>query len=883
MPLTIGDRLAHYEVTALIGEGGMGRVYQATDTKLNRQVALKILPEAFASDSDRLARFQREAQVLASLNHPNIAAIYGLEEAEDTRALVLELVEGPTLEDRIAQGPIPVDEALPIAKQIAEALEAAHEAGVIHRDLKPANIKVREDGTVKVLDFGLAKALDTTLEGDPSQSPTLTAAATQMGVIMGTAAYMSPEQARGKPVDRRADIWAFGVVVYEMLTGARPFQGEDVSLTLASVMKSDVDVKTLPSDLPETLRTVLRRCLEKEPLQRLRDMGDVRLAMAGAFDSTPVGSEERAVTPRPALWQRPAVLVLAGVFLVVLGGVISGLLVRGSNRDPRPITRFRITLPEGGEFSGILSTLALSPDGTQLVYAANDQLYLRPLAQSEARAVRGTDVGTAPFFSADGQWIGFWQRSVLKKVSVSGGAPVTLVETLVDLWGARWEADDSILLGQGPAGIWRVSAAGGVPEVLVAVEDGEEAADPQMLPGGEWVLFTLRPRGTSSWDDAQVVAQSLDTGERRVLIPGGRDGRYVATGHLVYVLEGQLFAAPFDIEGLASGQNPVAMVEGVAVSVNDRSPAWDLSDDGTLVYVAGAGEVESGLVWVDRAGQMTPLVQGRGQYRWPSLSQDNQLIALTVSASRQDLWLYDIARGALTRFTDEAAGTAPVWTPDGSNVTFGWDISGTFDLYQKPADGSGEAELLFETTAAKVPSSWTPDGSALVFHEFTATDTQRDIWMVGHEGAASAFLATEFNELAPAVSPDGRWLAYASDQSGEYQIYVQPFPEGGAVVPISTGAGTEPVWSRDGTELFFRTGNQMMVVDVQLGALFSAGRPQVLFDGAYERDPLGVGLRNYDVASDGRFLMISGGAGVPAQIEVVLNWTQELLERVPIP
>ena len=477
------------------------------------------------------------------------------------------------------------------------------------------------------------------------------------------------------------------------------------------------------------------------------------------------------------------------------------------------------------------------------------------------------------------------ERRLGSQVSVSGGAPVTVVETLVNLWGARWEADDSILLGQGPAGIWRVSAAGGVPEVLVAVEDGEEAASPQILPGGEWVLFTLRPRGTSSWNDAQIVAQSLNTGERRVLIPGGRDARYVATGHLLYVLEGQLFAVPFDIEGLASSPNPVAMVEGVAMSVTDESAAWDLSDDGTLVYVgdAGSGEVESGLVWVDRSGQMTPLAQGRGQYRWPSLSSDDQQVAFTVTAGRQDVWLYDIARESLTRFTDEAASAAPVWTPDGSSVTFGWNISGPFDLYQKSANGSGEAELLLETSAAKIPSSWAPDGSALAFHEFTATDTQRDIWMVGHEGAASPFLATEFNELAPAVSPDGRWLAYASDQSGEYQIYVQPFPEGGAVVLVSTGAGTEPVWSRDGTELFFRTGNQMMVVDVQLGALFSAGRPQVLFDGAYERDPLGVGLRNYDVASDGRFLMISGGAAVPAQIDVVLNWTQELLERVPVP
>ena len=399
MALEVGSRLGHYNVSALIGEGGMGEVYQATDTTLNRQVALKILPEAFATDPDRLARFQREAQVLASLNHPNIAAIYGIEESGDTRALVLELVEGPTLADRIARGAIPLDEALPIAKQIAEALEAAHEAGVIHRDLKPANIKVREDGTVKVLDFGLAKALDTTPQGDPSLSPTLTAAATQMGVIMGTAAYMSPEQARGKPVDKRADIWSFGVVLYEMLTGVRPFRGEDISLTLASVMKSDVDVKTLSPDLPETLRTVLRRCLEKDPLQRIRDMGDVRLAMEGAFETTVSAAAEANVAPQLRVWQRPIPLAVAALVLAAIaGGMVWGLV------SPAPagtVSRFPFILPEGDV---MIHGIALSPDGQTLVYAAERggvfQLFVRMRDQMTVRPLGGTEGGLATILFA---------------------------------------------------------------------------------------------------------------------------------------------------------------------------------------------------------------------------------------------------------------------------------------------------------------------------------------------------------------------------------------------------------------------------------------------------------------------------------------------------
>ena len=464
MSLTIGSRLGHYDVTALIGEGGMGQVYRATDTQLGRDVALKILPDAFAADPDRLARFQREAQVLASLNHPGIAAIYGIEKSDDTQALVLELVEGPTLADRIAKGPIPLDEALPIAKQIAEALEAAHEAGVIHRDLKPANIKVREDGTVKVLDFGLAKALDTMPAGDPSQSPTLTAAATQMGVILGTAAYMSPEQARGKPVDKRADIWGFGCVLFEMLTGRRVFQGEDVSTTLANVIRADVSWESLPRDLAPGLATYLRRCLDKDPTRRVRDMGDVRLAMDGAFDTPAAMSPAPAAVPQLQLWQRPIPAVVGGLALLVVGG--SAIWATISNRAPlptQPVARFEIPFRPDESLTGTgRHAVSLSADGQQLVYTTSNGLSLRSLGEVTPTLLRGTDgLAREPFFSPDGRTVGFYADGQLYKVSISGGAPVALCDA-GSPFGASWASDDTILYGQGPGGI-----LGGHPKAAI--------------------------------------------------------------------------------------------------------------------------------------------------------------------------------------------------------------------------------------------------------------------------------------------------------------------------------------------------------------------------------------------------------------------------------
>ena len=790
----------------------MGQVYQATDTKLNREVALKILPEAFATDPDRLARFQREAQVLASLNHPGIAAIYGIEESEDTRALVLELVEGPTLADRISKGPIPLDEALPIAKQIAEALEAAHEAGVIHRDLKPANIKVREDGTVKVLDFGLAKALDPNPTGDPSQSPTLTAAATQMGVIMGTAAYMSPEQARGKPVDKRADIWSFGVVLYEMLTGHRAFQGEDVSLTLASVMRSDVNVAALPHDLPDNVRTVLRRCLEKDASQRIRDIGDVRLAMEGAFETTVRAPSDTVVMAQAKVWQRPAPAPLAAVLLTVVGGLAGRALTNRTTGPPPLVARFTISLPEGVSFGPAARHLvALSPDGTRLAYRTSSfQTFLRRMDQIDAVPVRGLQglrAGVEPFFSPDGLSLGFWADGQIRTVSLAGGDPVPLGAALAPS-GATWGSDDVILFGQGNGGVWRVPATGGTPEVVIEMVGNEAALSPQMLPGGEWVLFTAGPLSRAE-GEARIVVQSTATGQRHVLIEGGRDARYISTGHLVYELGGAIVAVGFDPETLAVTTNPVSLVEDVAISA--FGPAhFSVSTTGSLVYLPDsiAGDQRQ-LMWADRAGREEPLDIEPAAFANLDLSPDGMRAALGVSGvGSGDVWVADLARGTRQRLTTSPGfDTAPLWSLDGQRVVFASNRNGHMELFSKLADGTGAAESIaaFEESATRVSASdWSPDGSVLLV-QVRSDDADFDIAVVklGEAGVWEPLIATEADERTPMISPNGRWVAYVSDESSRREVYVQRFPGGGDRTQVSVGSGVEPRWSASGNEITY--------------------------------------------------------------------------------
>ena len=900
MSLTPGTTLGPYSVIAQIGAGGMGEVYRARDTKLDRDVALKVLPEAFTADPDRLARFEREAKVLASLNHPNIGHIYGLEEAEGTKALVLELVEGPTLADRIKDGPIPIDEALPIAKQIAEALEAAHEQGIIHRDLKPANVKVKEDGTVKVLDFGLAKAFQPEASGaSASESPTipLTAAATQMGMVIGTAAYMAPEQASGKPVDKRADVWAFGVVLYEMLTGARPFVGDDMSKTLAHVIAIDPDWGALPKSVPPVLGTFLRGCLAKNPKQRVHDVADVRLAMDGAFETTVQATAEPSPLRQLPVWQQP-------MAVAIVAAAIAGLAVWAVTRpEPPPaskLVRFAIVAPETApfEFGGFYTDLAITSDGTQIVYQTRPpggelQLYLRPIDQLAGVLLRGTERGVAPFASPDGEWVGFVlgpSNRTLQKVSIVGGPPVTLAEFPAVIVGATWRADDQIIVGAVNGGLFRVSGGGGEPEVLTTLDadQGEVShAWPAVIPDRQAVLFSVL-----ATDASQLAVLALDTGEVTRLGLAGSSPQYVSTGHLVYAVpDGSLRAVPFDADSLDVTGTPVPLVEGVMVKRTSGAANFSVSDDGSLVYVPGAAaEAGTFLVWVDRNGSEEPINAPRARYQAPRISPEGRRVAVTIAdQANDDIWVIETDRGTRTRLTTHPERDIhPLWTLDGQRITFSSNRGGPIRaLFQMPADGSGTAEqLTTEPTSNQGATSWSSDGSILAFYHAASYDVFT--MTMGEEPVA--FLASPFDERGAIFSPDDAWLAYSSNETGREEVYVTPYPGPGGKTPISTQGGRSPRWSADGRELFYRNGDDMMVVAVEAGPTFQARVPQLLFTGHFEQEIPGEGAPNYDVSADGQqFLMLSETGGEddvdasPPQITVAINWFEELKARVPIP
>ena len=891
----------------------MGEVYQARDTKLDRDVALKVLPDAFTSDPERLARFEREAKVLASLNHPNIGGIHGLEESDGVKALVLELVEGPTLADRIANGPIPLDDALPIARQMADALEAAHEQGVIHRDLKPANIKVKSDGTVKVLDFGLAKAFQPEAS-DPnmSLSPTisLTAAATQIGMVIGTAAYMAPEQAKGKPVDRHADVWAFGAVVYEMLSGRRAFGGGDVSDTLAMVLMKEVDWSLLPADTPASMRTLLERCLARDPKQRIRDIGDVRLAMDGAFETTVSAPPPETVRPAVRWWQRPVSLVIAGLALVAVGGLAAWTWT-GSQTAPADVMRFVIEPSSDAPLgSGSRQDIAISPDGTQIVYngrapgGGSPQLNLRSLAESEGAPVRGSVRGYAPFLSPDGAWIGFVTQgpaaTTLVKLSRLGGPWVELTESPSAIFGASWGPDDQIVFGTERSGLFRVSGGGGDAENLTTpdIEAGEIGHRwPFIIAGTDAVLFTLDAGNPTV--DGQLAVLSSGTGEVKQLDLAGTSPRYVSTGHLVYAAEdGSVRAVPFDLDTLSVAGNPVPLIEGVAVKPSGAA-SFSISDHGHLVWVPDTAAVtgQRSLVWVDLSGQREEIDLPLADYRGPRVSPDGARAAVEIPDVETNLlwiWIADTTRGTLSRLTEtETGGFSPIWTPDGQAIVFPAVSPDGRAFYRRLADGTGETEHLATIEEATFIStlSWSPDGDSLVFH-FRRGEDFGDIAMLSlSDGTWRPLIDTEATEGFPAVSPDGRWLAYVSDETGASEVYVQRFPDLGGRQPISTGGGIDPVWSPDGRTLYYLTSppvREMMAVPIDAGPPMTVGIPEALFEFRFVR-PRGP-VRMHDLTPDGdRFLMVADQgtqaeeSDDPRRINVVLNWHTELLERVPVP
>ena len=894
--MTPGTQLGSYEILSALGKGGMGEVWRAKDSKLGREVAIKTLPEEFAQDEERLARFEREAKLLASLNHPNIAAIYGLEEDNGTRFLVLELVEGDTLADRLNRGAIPVEESLKLALQIAEALEAAHEKGVIHRDLKPLNIKITPDGKVKVLDFGLAKAF----AGDGSdvnlsQSPTLSMAATQQGVILGTAAYMSPEQARGVTVDKRADIWAFGCVLYEMLTGRQVFKGELMSDVMASVLKSDPDYKGLPPAIHPQLRAVLRRCLEKEPKQRWHDVGDVRVELE-QVSADPSGSlvqplaEAAQVAPRPLLrW----IMVTA-----VLSVIVAGFAVWNLKPAPPPGTVVRFSHPLGEEnFTRQGRPLVdVSRDGTQLAYVADEQIYLKNLNETDARPIVGTDEdASSPVFSPEGTELAFSsnQDLELKRISVAGGTPVGVISTDFPN-DITWGNDDTIMYSL-PDGIWQVPSNGGTPERIVEAAEGEWVVGSQLLPGGTHVLYSVRP--VTAADQAEIVVEDLETHERKTVSTGGNDAWYVPTGHLVYAFENDLFALQFDLGTLSVGDGPVSVVSGVR---RDRAQAhYAISDDGTLVHVpgAGAGLNELFLAFVNRDGNPEVLPAPGRLSDFIRLSPDERRIAVGIQADDEtrNIWIYDITSNVPSQLTFDG-GERPLWTRDGTQITYLNEGS----LWNIRADFSGKVTELAGTNVAgnEGPGSWSLDDQVLLFsspsgiHAWTRDNNGGSVKVIvpGGTGADRVF--------APQFSPDGRWFVYGANDQNR-QLFALPYPAGSAARrTITTEGGHAPIWPRRGNQLFFRRALGGLAL-IQAIPIIQTD-PTLVRDNPVEAFELPVngallsinGIPRYDVTPDGaRLLMPIPASLVTAteggddyrRVNVILNFFEELKELLPVP
>jgi serine/threonine-protein kinase len=892
MALNPGTTFGPYSITGSLGAGGMGEVYRATDSQLKRDVAVKVLPESLAGDAGRLARFQREAETLAALNHSNIAQIFGLEKAAGGTALVMELVEGPTLADRIAAGPLPVDEALGIALQIAAALEAAHALDIVHRDLKPANVKVRLDGTVKVLDFGIAKALATTSISGPQAAALTTPAMTAAGIVLGTAAYMAPEQARGKAVDQRADIWAFGAVLYEMLTGQPAFGGEDVTVTLARVLERGTDFGVLPAAVSPAVRRTLELCLEKDPRRRIADIRDVRLALEGRFETRSVrpGAGDAVVSP----WRR----ALSYVVVLVAGGALVALVAASlwPGDEPKPVKRFAISLPPGQAFAAPdFRVLDLSSDGMMLVYSSVGGLRLRDLAALEDHAIPGADqAGTAaPVFSPDGQFVDYLTGdSVFRRIAVSGGPAVPVLETaLATPTGSTWALNGTLLLS-GASGVLRVPALGGTPELIVDAAGATALREPQLLPDGDTVLFTRFSIGAPN--AAQAYLQSILTGERTAVADGAADARYVPTGHIVYAVGPTLYGIAFDAETKRTRGSGVPLVEGVARSGILARAQFAIANDGTLAYVRGLSVGSRTLVWVGRDGRETPIAAPERNYIYVDLSPDEARVALDIRDQENDTWVLDLGRATLQRLTsDPGNNRGVVFSPDSRRIAFTRELGETEEIYWQAADGSGSPEALTAGSGMPMhPVDITADGATLLYAK---ADLPRDIFMIpiaGPAGPGTPLLAGPASEHSPTVSPDGRWLAYSSDESGDYEIYVRPFPDVDAGRSlVSTGGGIHPQWSRDGTELFYLVPRDsdvaMLAVPVEPGETFRPGAPTELFAGPYFYAATVAAPDVYDVSANGRFLMIKereAPDGVETQPEIVIveNWFEELKRLVPV-
>jgi len=897
MQLSSGTRLAQYEITAAIGKGGMGEVWRAKDTRLGRDVAIKVLPDDFTKDPERLARFEREARVLASLNHPHIASIYGLDEANGTKFLAMELAEGEDLSARLARGVVPPGEAVAIARQIAEALEAAHEKGIIHRDLKPANVKLRDDGNVKLLDFGLAKALEAE-EGDPdlSNSPTMVRAATHAGLILGTAAYMSPEQARGKSVDRRADIWSFGVVLFEMLAGGRLFAGETISDTLAAVLTREPDWASLPADVPPHVRQLLSRCLDRNPKTRLRDIGEARVAL-----------ERPEVAAMPAAaggGQRAIAWLVAGLLGAAL--VVSvAMLLRRETAKPAASgpgeVRFDIAESQGFNITGYDSAsvvYAVSPDGRSIVAATDDpdgvrRLRLRTLDSKELRTIPGTETASNAFFSPDGRDIAFTSGLKLRRISVDGGAAGVICDLSSAMRGGAWLADGTIVFGQWKSGLLRVPASGGKPALLTKATADRTHLFPVVLPDGDHYLYSDRSSFEGRQGDRTIMIGSLKSGEQTKLLANEYYAGYVDPGWVLYMSGSQLVARKLKLDPPALEGEPIVVADGVAVIPGPGVAGFFASPSGTILYRKRIDQAETQLAWFDRKGNRIGEVGGPSHDVSLRLSPDGaHAVVSQVSDNSQsmsletpvNMWVIDLVRGLRTRvsFNPNTSDENASWSPDGTRLVYASHRdAGPPVLCERPSSGGG-SEITYALTAdvRPHPFDWSPDGTKVLFQSggVSADEPNLDLqaWSLSDK-VVVPFATTRFNESHGQFSPDGRYVVYCSDESGRKEVYVRPFPTGDARWQISASGGGSPRWRKDGREIVYLSDKgELVSVPVRLEPSFEASAPELLFDAKVPPTEFNYygGDALYDVTRDGsKFLFVTlHKAPENPPLQVIVGW-----------
>ena len=899
MSLTSGTKLGPYEIQSPLGAGGMGEVYRARDTRLGRDVAIKVLPEAFAQDAILKERFEREAKTISSLNHPHICTLYDVGHQDGTDFLVMELLEGESLAKRLEKGALPVAETLRIGAEMADALERAHRQGIVHRDLKPGNIVLTKSGA-KLLDFGLAKPQGLNAASGFSGVATQvspTSPVTREGALIGTFQYMSPEQVEGREADSRSDIFALGAVLYEMATGKRAFEGKSqISIASAILEKDPEPISRVQAMTPPALEHVVKTCLAKDPEERVQTAHDVKLQLRWISESGSQAGVAAPVVARRKARDRAWIVVTALLVISTLAFSIAYFTAR-SALPAQQVTRFVVSLPAGKTLvAANYPAVALSPDGARLAYVAESeglgQLYVRTMDRLEASALAGTEGASSPFFSPDGQWVGFFAEGKLKKVSVQGGPPVTLAES-PDNRGATWAPDDTIIFTPiPPVGLSRVSAGGGPAQVLTTPDaaKGERTHRwPEVLPGGKAVVFTIGSLSSSDYFlDAKLAVLSLDTGKIKVLPVTGTNAHYATSGHLVFAARGGLFAVPFDPKRLETTGAAVPVLEGVNLDAGTGAGHYSLSRTGSVAYVPGDPQGASNpLAWVTRQGVTQPLPAPPRPYQALHLSPNGKRLAVTIRGTgNSDVWVYEISRNTLTRLTFEGSNKAPLWTPDGKRIVYSSERVGAsnFGIYWKPADGSGAEETLTTSSRQQLPESWSPDGKFLVFTEFDPK-TQGDIWILPVEGKREPrpFLKTPAYEQSPVFSPDGRWLAYVSSESGQSEVYAQAFPGPGGKWQISNGGGEYPVWARKGRELFYYSGSRLMSVTITTRPAFAASSPQFLLEG--RPGTLAASVTSlYDVGPDEQKFIMARGTGPESgsmQMHVVINWAEELKRQVP--